>query len=1843
MKRSFQYLVLSILVLVLSSCSERSADVGDQQPAINYALYIQGHTSGYQSIQNNVEIFLEQGMFPSDKKILAKAFSIEPSVKGEIIRVNEKYLVFNPESLDANTEYTVKFDMAVTMPTKDLGLEQYSFEFQTKRQSVSVSEGLIIPAKEEGSLFFDLEYTVNFNDFIAEEKVLDMFTALQDERGVKVNIKEGLSEYAFIVTVEKLERAVDEKISVVLNWSSKEIYDGEKQSLQKIFPPLNRFEISSIILNQGRNPNVKIHFSDPIHPDQDLIGMVQIPGFGAFTQSVENNVLTIYPKEPVLEDYELTITKGIKNSFNYLLKEDASYTISFKDIDPAVKIVNEGLYLPVSKGAKFVFQAVNLNKVDIRVIKIYKDNVKGFVQQNEFFSRYNLRQFGRKMFYTSYGLGEKVKRNKWQNFELDLSEIIKDDKYGVYRVEIGFRKSYAELACLEHEEGNTEAGVQGWEKVDEWEYDPIKEDKYWNGKASEYEPNYYGDYDYYDNDNPCEASYYGARRTADRLVTLAKVGLTVKQSEEALHIYTTDLITAKPMGNVKVELYNFQGKLVKTLRTSSQGMKKIPADGLYRTVVANSQGFKTYVQLENNKSLSLSNFETGGESLTSGIQAYLYADRGVWRPGDTVFLNGVIRDISQEKGLYNQPVVLEVYDPQGNQYLKRTILEHVGCIYDLAFATREVSPTGSWEAQVKVGNKVFRKALKIETIKPNRYKVNCGISEELLSTSEIVEGDLQINWLQGIPAANTKFDVELSLSATSTKFKGYEEYKFQNVFSNFTKTDQNWFNGETDADGLYKMSEEFPKIYDAPGFLKANIFIKAFEKGGGFSQANLQRKVSPYTAYVGVKKEELAKGAYHYETDKKIKFDIKSLNDKGENLANRKVKVEIFKISWSWWWDYRRNRRNSFNNRTFNSSVHNEIITTDASGNGGIDFELFYPQWGRYFVRVTDVEGGHVAGDAFYVDWPYGYDRSSRSNPQGAQILSLSTDKDVYNVGEKIQVSFPSEKGATALITLENGREVLKEYLVDTKEKETLFTIPSSSDMTPNVYVHVSLIQPYQKTKNDLPIRLYGVKPITVEDPASRLHPKLTIPESLEPNSSFNVEVTEEDGKEMYYTIAIVDEGLLDLTNFRTPNPWPTFHRKSALGVRTWDIFNQVIGAFGGEIDMNIAIGGDEGLDGAASKKEDKRFPPMVRTLGPFKLKKGAKANHKVNVPNYIGSVRAMIVASTPSAFGKMDKTVPVKKPIMVLGTLPRMARVGEEISFPVTVLVNEKGIGSCVIELVDHEGFELIGEAKQTLENLKPGEFMVKYALRALENVGPAKIRVEVHAAKEMAYHEIALKIQESNPIAYESETHVLGKGGDITLDLNGFGMVNSNELTIEFSENPPLGLEHRLKYLIQYPHGCLEQTTSSVFPQLYLENFKDMQPKRQERVEKNIMLGIDRLRQFQNMDGSMSYWPNGGYSNDWANAYAVHFLLEAKKKGYNVPSSFLNNCLNYLERRVSNWQANEQYRYREASQAYRLFVLALGERGNLGAMNRLRQTEKLTTSSKMFLVAAYSILGKKEAVDDLNNKVKNNGDYGRSYANFHSDLRNKALSLYAQSFTDAEPNYNLIKDIAKKLSSNSWYNTQATSFALLAMSRVYERGDGNLDLTVELNGESTTVTSSENYAKVTLLALEGTNKLTLNNAGNNRVYCQVVRSGMPPAGKEVALNDNISLSINYYDDEDNPIDVSKLAQNQDFYALVGIDDIHGYDGDYEHLALELLFASGWEIIKPDNPERDSRIEYMDYRDDRVYIYANMERDPRFLSVKVKLNAAYKGKFYQPALRGSSMYDNSIQSVVKGKWIEVE
>ena len=969
-----------------------------------------------------------------------------------------------------------------------------------------------------------------------------------------------------------------------------------------------------------------------------------------------------------------------------------------------------------------------------------------------------------------------------------------------------------------------------------------------------------------------------------------------------------------------------------------------------------------------------------------------------------------------------------------------------------------------------------------------------------------------------------------------------------------------------------------------------------------------------------------------------------TVDAQGNPSSNRKLKVQVFKIEWRWWWNRGYDNLSRYENATVHRPFKEMEITTGSKGKGNFNINVPDEQGGRFLIRVIDEVSGHATGRTayFYSNW---WRRPASADAESSKILIFSTDKEKYTLGEEAMVTFPSDRGGRALISIENGTEVLSQQWIETSSKETKATIPITAEMAPNAYVNISLLQPHSQVKNDLPIRLYGVVPLLVENPATLLEPQISMPDVLEPKKPFKVTVSETSKKPMTYSLAVVDEGLLDLTQFSTPDIHGSFYARQALGVKTFDIFDDVMGAYSVSVDNIYAIGGG-GIGAGAKNRKAQRFKPVVTYLGPFTLKGGEKASHTIDMPNYVGSVRTMVVAGNPnSAYGNAEKTTPVRKPLMVLTSIPRKLSPGEKVTIPVTVFAMEPKVKNVKVTIDAGKALEPINGTSKNITFNAVGEQIVNFDFKVNPTSSFQTIKVTASGAGESASNETEIDVENPNPITTKSELYTLDANGSQTISMETFGTSGTNTAFIEFSTLPPMDFSKRMDYLLRYPHGCVEQTTSTAFPQLFLADVLDITFDKKKDVEKNIKAAIDRLGDFQIPNGGLSYWPGYGHADDWGTSYAGHFMLEAKKEGYQLPLTFLSNWLRYQKNAARQWSNQSTYYNDDVSQAYRLYTLALAQQPELAAMNRLRETANLSNEAKWRLAAAYALVGKKEVAEAIAQKANINfkpNNY--NYRTYGSVFRNRAMALETMVILGDPQQRELAVSLAKNLSSQQWYSTQETAFALLALSKmVMKNGGRSIDLTFTNNGKNINIKTDRAIAQRELSVTSFKEEIELKNNQGNIIYATLTQTGKLPVGEELAQQQNLRLSVNYQDPLGNSVNINELRQGTEFQAQITI--FNGSDDYIDNVALTHIVPSGWEIVDTSfaggSNANASKADYVDTRDDRTHLYFDID-SRKSKTFTIKLNASFLGEYYLPGAQVEAMYDNTYYARNKGNWVKV-
>lgn len=1849
--------ILLIIMAVAVPLAATAAILGFKTQKINcwnaeFSRYVSGWTQGIISKSNTLKVVFVSGTVDSLKRnnLPDNLFEISPAVEGKWKFVDNVTIEFTPDKFfESGTKYTAALKIKALLPEADLNENEFVFDFATPDQNIEMNVNEQVTVTSDDNSVQRVEGEIHTADVEDPELIKKTLTASVD--GTQKNIEwkptsANSKDFEFVVTDIKRTPTAQK---LILKLDGNPVKANQKYEKEIEIAACDIFKILSARVVFASSPYIEINFSDALKQNQNLDGLVNVfDSEATFKTEIINNKIIVSSQSRINDKVRLTVASGIQNIAGKKLASDQTFNLDFNYTPPEIHAVKKGVILPTGDhGLLFPFEAVNLKAADVKIVKIFENNVLRFLQDDDLNTCDSWRMYysGITVFNKTVHFTENPTANKPERYCLDLNKLIKAEPGAIYNISITFRKSHTTLGNSEGDDCSNE------QDVCQTDFTQEEHESLWSYSYS-------GEYEWENRDNPAYKAYYTPDRGIRQNILASNLGLTVKKGlDGTLTAFASDIISANPVSKAQIEVFSKQEQLLSTKSTDDAGMaiiEKIPANAMF--VVAKSGTNRAFIKLNDGQSLSLSKFDIKGNAVQNGLQGYLFGERGVWRPGDSIHITFMMKESLENPLPEGLPLIFELKNPAGQTVERIVSGKNKENFRVFNIKTSSDAPTGNYTASVTCGGAYFEKNIKIETVKPNRLKVDLSFDNKILK-AENNTATIKSMWLHGAPASNLKAEVTASYKQTSLVFKNFADYTFDDYTKVLSDNQTEIFKGNLNAEGSVQFSTGFldDESQCCPSKVVATYITKVFEPGGDFSINSTSADLLPYNYYIGIKTPDTENEVY--QTDKKHRIDFVLTDNKGTLLnSNQTLKFEFYKLTNDWWWESE-NGNSNYISRDGEKLIKSENIKMNA-GKGFAEIEVNYPEWGQYLLLITDSESGVSAAKKITIDWPSFYGRSPMAS-EGATMLSFSSDKETYTAGEKVKISFPSPNNGQAIICLENGTRVIKSERITTKAGTTDYYFTADETMAPGVYVDISLLQPHGQTINDLPIRMYGVIPVNIENLETKLNPVISMPDKLEAEQTFTVSVSEAQNKEMTYTLAIVEDGLLDLTNFKTPDPWKKFYSREALGVKTWDIYDMVIGAFGGKIERLFGVGGDDQINQSAVKTAD-RFEPVVLFFGPFTLKNGKK-NHSIKLPKYIGSVRAMVVAGNGKSFGCTEKTCTVTKPLMILGTPPRVIGPDEEFNLPVSIFA-DRNLGNVSLSIkVDNATVK--GSKSAQVNFSKAGEQESAFTIETGKNTGIVKIEIVALAQGHKSVYNCELDIRDANARYSEKYYKAIAAGAQETITFDVHGRTGSNSAQINIAGLLPLNFGQRLNYLIDYPHGCIEQTVSKAFPQLYLSDVSNITSIQKTECENNIKEAVKKIYGFQRGDGGFVYWPGYSYTDDWCTNYAGHFLIEAKKKGYDVDSDVLKKWKTYQKRHALNWADNGKSSY--VIQAYRLYTLALADNAETGAMNRMKEYANLPEEAKYHLAAAYAVSGKRPTAEKILTEIgENNGTMTPDDGTYGSPERYRAIILQALCEAGLKNKAFIVaKRLAESMNSHFNYSTQTTAFSLIALSKFFTtfKPASQINASYSLNNASAKNINSEQACTIEKLNIgqSGKQSVSIKNNSSGVIYVEVCVSGNAIPGTEKEISSGLIINEVYDNIKSEIINVDNLKSGTNFTCLLTVTNTSGLN--LENVALTRIFPAGWEIINTrifennDDDEENSESEesedyqnnqntshdYSDIRDDRANIYFSLKKGES-RSFRIQLTATYAGSYYLPGIVCNDQYEMSATAQTTGKRVTV-
>jgi hypothetical protein len=1159
------------------------------------------------------------------------------------------------------------------------------------------------------------------------------------------------------------------------------------------------------------------------------------------------------------------------------------------------------------------------------------------------------------------------------------------------------------------------------------------------------------------------------------------------------------------------------------------------------------------------------------------------------------------------------------------------------------------SKTGIWTVRVQAGPVSKQKSIRIETIVPNRIKIFSKTDQDhWLDLAVQHTLSVQANWLTGNKASHLEFDADLKISSYDALAQRYKNFCFQDMTITQPQYSFALNKGVLNEEGYGEVPFRINLNERVPGMVKCAFTIRVWE-GGGFSSDVFSIVGSPYSSYVGfMLPENQEAGNYKYlECGKKHTVKVMNVQPDGNPIRSGKVEMEVYKLNWKWWWEKTYEGDAEYHSESFMQKILTQTLTTGQSGEGNFTLSFSNDEWGRYVIRMKDLNSGHIAAREVYVDWK---DWMSRYNQQSekSEILVIKSDKEKYKPGDRARINIPVPNHNRVLITLENSTGVLSSEWVESKKGSADYEFEIKPEMFPNIYVCAMAVQS-ANNYNAYPVRLYGITRINVEDPEVILNPVIDMPDVLRPGQKVNVRLSEKNGKPMNLTLAIVDEGLLDLTKFKTPNPLSYFAESEGYNNRTWDVFSKIL-----RKDLNVdfqrilSVGGDAEFSEAEGAV--KRFKPMVRFVGPVYVGKGEKKNLQIQLPPYIGSVRTMVVARSEHAFGSTEKTTPVRSDLMLSGQPPRFSASGDEWMLPVWVFSGSKPMKQIKLKAFATGSGKTESSNEQIISLEKESQTLVYFKIKS-SGEGMLNVKVTAECGSEKAEWTAEVPVILPTPVERKIEKFELKEGKNYNKVFAFTGSSSQNTVEANWSGMASIPFSWLYKSSAEYAYTCGEQIISNALTQLLIRDilFAD-NVNEKEKINKNVMHVLQQLKFYQINKGGISYWPNSENADDWLTSYALFFIRKCEEKSISVPGGLKNKIMQYLKDQAEAWKPEKsmsscQYYL----QAYRLWALSFYRQAGLVLMNRLAGQVAPDRYSAMLLAMAYFNSGFSSAGDAVvkkyGNPLRKNSSLENCYYGRIHDLSVELLyQIQKNRLSDGKK---VFDEVARYLQPDQWLSTRETALGLNACVEYLKKAgfDNRLQFKGKWNNQQLLVnTARSSYVQKEVIRKGQQVKFELFNQGKSAIFGQVIQYFKSEPEKETASENGFMIRQNLFYANGVPVEEERLKTGDKINLVVSVT----YTGSVpylEHVVAEIPLPAGWEWMNTWQDE-NNRIQlpgtdYVDIRDNKVIVYFSATAG-RNINFSLPVSVSYPGRFYFPYPRVVATDKPEFYSYGKGRYVNV-
>ncbi len=1725
--------------------------------------------------------------------------SFDPAIPGRFRWSGPDELVFSPSRpLSPATSYTVNIKDEILRYSKyDKVKDEGKIKFHTAAlQLADVHVTWVL--KDEGSKAAVPQVNLQFNYPVNPNNIKDKLAIEVDGNKTDFSIQTlsasnniGIRLNAFKVEDKNHEA----KITLAKGLSAE---GGKNNTDDKISTTVSIPSPFVLNINEVQAEHDGTEGIVHINTSQQLIGE-NIKSYFKFEPAVfytvepsANGVILRSDKFIAENSYALVITKGLRGKVGGVLKEDYNGGVAFGQLEANVKFSNnKGIYLSKRGGGNIDVRITNVPKVKLVISKIYESNLL-MAQRYGYYPKDNDDNDAEYASYNEEGSDEEYNESVAGDIvyskEIDVRSLPKSGAGRILNIS-QFEDRLPDLKGIYH--------VILRSTQDYWVRD-------------------------------------------SRFISLSDIGLIAKQGKDKIVVFANSLKTASGLDGVTLNVYGSNNQLIGTGATNRDGVAelaitKTEAVGFKPAmIIAKTADDFTYLPFNNTK-VNLSRFDVGGKrNNATGLDAFVYAERDLYRPGEKINYSVLLRN-RQWKSPGEIPVKIKFSLPNGKELktFRKGLNEQGSTEGSLDIAASAI--TGIYLMEVYSSNDVLlsSKNFMIEEFVPDRIKITTKLDKPFLKPGD--NTSLFINAINffGPPAANRNYETEIQVKQKQFAAKNFKDYEFAlaNQKSFFDKVVKE---GMTDAEGNAAETYEVPQLYKNTGLLQVSFYTTVFDETGRPVSRMVSADIFTQDVFHGIKDD----GSYYYPLNQPVTFKLVSVNKDGAALPAT-AKVQVIKH------EYRTALSKSGSYFRYDSQKEDKLMKEGEVTVSNATNYVYIPRSpGDYEVRIYRPGANAYVSKSFYSYGSWGGDNSSfEVNNEGH--IDIEVDKEIYNNGDVAKVLFKTPFSGKMLVTTERDGLISHQYL-DVVKRTANIDLKLTGDHVPNVYITATLIKPHEVS--DIPLTVaHGFQNVKVEEKSRKMGVEITAQKSSRSNTHQKIKI--KSSPHSYVTLTAVDNGVLQVTDFKTPDPYNYYYQKRALEVAAYDMYPLLFP----EMYSRLSSTGGDGeadMEKRGNPMPAKRIKILSYWGGIKKTNSSGIADFEFDIPQFNGQVRLMAVAYKDEKFGNAEATIQVADPIVISSSIPRFLSPGDTLLMPVTLNNTTTRNATAQASIVVTGPIKVLGESAKSININANTENGTVFQIVADRTINVGKIMVNVTALGEKFKEETDISVRPPSTLQKVSGSGSIvgGTSQKIIMPQNDF-ISGSTKYELIVSKSPVAELSEQLRYLIQYPYGCTEQTVSAAFPQLYFADLADKLKSQNQNnnANSNVMEAIRRIKMRQLYNGAVTLWDGEGTEDWWTTVYATHFLLEARKAGFDVDNSLLETMLGYLANRLKTKETINYYYNRDQQRkiapkevSYSLYVLALASRSQVSAMNYYKSNPHLLAlDGKYLLSAAYAVAGDKRSFASfLPSSFSGEYSVQQTGGSFYSETRDEAIALNA--LIDVDPGNKQIPVMAKhvgdRLKKEKYLNTQERAFSFLALGKLARSAaQSNVIAEIKSNGKLIGKMDGKDF-RLTNAQLNSTN-IEVITKGNGRLYFSWQMEGISSTGAYREEDNFIKVRRKFYDRYGMQIMRNAFKQNE--LIIVGITLEKAFSNDIENIVITDILPAGFEIENPHTKElpgmdwiKDAAEPVsLDVRDDRIHIFVDAHYPKQVYYYAVR--AVSLGNFQQGPVSADAMYNGEIHS----------